>query len=90
MAVLVLRDCTERPEAVSPGVAELVGTDPGKIQHFVSGLMHDESFYSEMAKGVSPYGDDRTSGRTVQQLARSPRRESASTDDRGSSNLRSG
>jgi UDP-N-acetylglucosamine 2-epimerase (non-hydrolysing) len=66
--VLVLRETTERPEAVSAGVAKLVGTDPNTIQHFVSALMHDQSLYRDMAKGVSPYGDGRASARIVERL----------------------
>jgi UDP-N-acetylglucosamine 2-epimerase (non-hydrolysing) len=72
--VLVLRDCTERPEAVDAGVAKLVGTDAAKIQHFVSALMHDHDFYCEMAKGVSPYGDGQASKRIVNHLALSLQR----------------
>jgi UDP-N-acetylglucosamine 2-epimerase (non-hydrolysing) len=69
--VLVLRETTERPEAVSAGVAKLVGTDPNTIQHFVSALMHDQSLYRDMAKGVSPYGDGRASARIVERLENS-------------------
>ena len=71
--VLVLRECTERPEAVAAGVAKLVGTDPGTIQHFVRALMHDHEFYTDMAKGVSPYGDGRASKRILNHLALSLR-----------------
>jgi UDP-N-acetylglucosamine 2-epimerase (non-hydrolysing) len=67
--VLVLRECTERPEAVRAGVAKLVGTDFEAIQSSVRALMHDDTFYAGMAKGVSPYGDGRASARIVDGLA---------------------
>ena len=55
--VLVLREVTERPEAVDMGVAELVGTEPATIIGAVRRLLTDPSVYSRMASGGSPYGD---------------------------------
>ena len=64
--VLVLRDETERPEAVREGVAELVGTDTRRIVDRVSTLLDDEDAYRKMAKGSSPYGD----GKAAERIAR--------------------
>ena len=55
--VLVMRDNTERPEAVAFGVAELVGTDEDRIVERVSTLLTDEAAYAAMAQAVNPYGD---------------------------------
>jgi UDP-N-acetylglucosamine 2-epimerase (non-hydrolysing) len=55
--VLVLRDVTERPEAVELGVAQLVGTDTATIVAAVRGLLTDANIYAKMASGGSPYGD---------------------------------
>lgn len=55
--VLVLREQTERPEAIDFGVAKLVGTDGGRIFKEVARLLDDPARYSEMAVGRSPYGD---------------------------------
>lgn len=63
--VLVLRQETERPEAVSAGVALVVGTDPGKIVREANRLLDDPVHYSRMAQGGSPYGDGRASARIV-------------------------
>ena len=64
--VLVLRDETERPEAVLEGVAELVGTDMQRIVDRVSTLLDDEDAYRKMARGSSPYGD----GKAAERIAR--------------------
>ncbi len=61
--VLVMRETTERPEAKDFGVVELVGTDEKLIVERVFKLLDDETFYKSMAKGVSPYGDGKTSER---------------------------
>ena len=61
--VLVLREESERPEAISAGVARLVGHDPRAIVAQVSRLLTDESAYRSMARGVSPYGDGKASQR---------------------------
>jgi UDP-N-acetylglucosamine 2-epimerase (non-hydrolysing) len=63
--VLVLRDVTERPEAVEAGVARLVGCHTGAIVREVLRLMRDRLAYDEMSRGASPYGDGRASERIV-------------------------
>lgn len=55
--VLVMRDTTERPEALSAGTVKLVGTDYDKIVGEVSTLLADASAYERMSKAVNPYGD---------------------------------
>lgn len=55
--VLVMRDTTERPEALDAGTVKLVGTDYSKIVNNVSALLDDQNFYNEMSKAVNPYGD---------------------------------
>lgn len=55
--VLVMRDTTERPEALSAGTVKLVGTDYDKIVNEVSSLLDDEKYYERMSKAVNPYGD---------------------------------
>lgn len=66
--VLVLRDATERPEAVEMGVVKLVGTDCDRIVTETQRLLDDEYAYREMAKGVSPYGDGQAASRIVSAL----------------------
>ena len=66
--VLVLRDETERPEAVEEGVVKLVGSDYESIVNNVQILLDDESAYRQMARGVSPYGDGKASARIVDVL----------------------
>ncbi len=68
--VLVLRDETERPEAVAEGVVELVGTDRAKIVDRVSVLLRDGRAYSHMARGASPYGDGKAAQRIVGHIER--------------------
>lgn len=55
--VLVMRDTTERPEALASGTVHLVGTDYNKIMTEVSTLLDDQSAYDKMSKAVNPYGD---------------------------------
>jgi UDP-N-acetylglucosamine 2-epimerase len=55
--VLVLREVTERPEAVEMGVASLVGTDTASLVAAVRRLLTDQASYARMASGGSPYGD---------------------------------
>lgn len=62
--VLVLRDTTERPEAVDAGTVRLVGTDEDLIVDSVAELLTDETAYKEMAQAVNPYGDGLAAGRT--------------------------
>ena len=63
--VLVLREETERPEAVDAGVVELVGSSPERIIAGAQRLLDDEAAYRAMARHVSPYGDGRSAGRIV-------------------------
>jgi len=63
--VLVMRDTTERSEAVSAGTARLVGTDPDRVYEEVSRLLTDPPAYRAMARAVNPYGDGRAAERTV-------------------------
>jgi UDP-N-acetylglucosamine 2-epimerase (non-hydrolysing) len=67
--VLVLRDTTERPEAIEAGVARLVGTDPDVIVKQASRLLDDAGAYAEMAHPENPFGDGRASARIVRVLA---------------------
>lgn len=55
--VLVMRDVTERPEAIAAGVVRLVGTNAQRIVHETSTLLDDEELYSSFARAVNPYGD---------------------------------
>ncbi len=55
--VLVMRDTTERPEALASGTVHLVGTDYNKIMNEVSTLLEDKDAYEKMSKAVNPYGD---------------------------------
>jgi UDP-N-acetylglucosamine 2-epimerase len=61
--VLVLRNVTERPEALATGSLELVGTDPDRIFAAVAGLLADEARYARMARPAFPFGDGRASER---------------------------
>lgn len=66
--VLVMRDTTERPEALSAGTVKLVGTDYNKIVNEVSSLLDDEKHYDEMSKAVNPYGDGKACSRIINSL----------------------
>ena len=66
--VLVMRDTTERPEALEAGTVKLVGTNYDKIVSEVSALLEDESYYEKMSKAVNPYGDGLACGRIVDYL----------------------
>lgn len=68
--VLVLRDETERPEAVDEGVVKLVGPHREAILEHAQRLLDDPSAYAAMARGVSPYGDGHAAGRIVARLER--------------------
>jgi UDP-N-acetylglucosamine 2-epimerase (non-hydrolysing) len=63
--VVILRKVTERPEAVSAGVAVLAGTKTATVVRVASRLMRDAKFYESMARGSGIYGDGRASGRIV-------------------------
>jgi UDP-N-acetylglucosamine 2-epimerase (non-hydrolysing) len=67
--VLVTRDTTERPEAVTAGTVRLVGTDEVQIVGAVRTVLHDPREYASMANAVNPYGDGRAAERTVAALA---------------------
>lgn len=67
--VLVMRDTTERPEALEAGTVKLVGTDFGRIVGEVSMLLEDKGYYEKMSKAVNPYGDGKACGRIVERLA---------------------
>lgn len=66
--VLVLREETERPEAVKEGVVKLIGSDYDQVVNNVQELLDDKVIYAQMAKGVSPYGDGKAAGRIVKVL----------------------
>ena len=66
--VLVMRDTTERPEALEAGTVKLVGTDFEKIVGEVSMLLEDEGYYEKMSKAVNPYGDGKACGRVINYL----------------------
>lgn len=66
--VLVLREETERPEAVDMGVVKLVGANSERIVQEAQLLLDDVKAYSAMARGVSPYGDGQAAGRIVDVL----------------------
>lgn len=67
--VLVMRDTTERPEALKSGTVHLVGTDYNKIVSEVSTLLDDASAYEAMSKAVNPYGDGQACRRIADTLA---------------------
>lgn len=66
--VLVMRDTTERPEALDAGTVKLVGTDYNKIVNEVSSLIDDKTAYEKMSKAVNPYGDGLACRRIVNAL----------------------
>ena len=66
--VLVMRDTSERPEAIEAGVARLVGTEAPDIVAGVSALLDDPLHYAAMANGASPFGDGQASARIVADL----------------------
>ena len=68
--VLVMRDTTERPEALEAGTVKLVGTDYDKIVHEVSKLLHNQEYYDGMSKAVNPYGDGMACSRIVASMNR--------------------
>lgn len=68
--VLVMRETTERPEAVDAGTVKLVGTDFEKIVSEASRLIDDKDYYNRMSQAVNPYGDGHASERIVQFLCK--------------------
>lgn len=67
--VLVLREVTERPEAVTAGTVKVVGTNRARIVAETEKLLHDADAYAAMARAVSPYGDGTAAERIVNDLA---------------------
>ena len=67
--VFVMRDTTERPEALASGTVHLVGTDYDKIMNEVSTLLDDATAYEKMSKAVNPYGDGKACRRITEVLA---------------------
>ena len=67
--VLVMRDTTERPEALSAGTVKLVGTNHDLIVSEVSRLLEDKAYYDKMSHAVNPYGDGKACDRIVSALA---------------------
>ena len=67
--VLVMRDNTERPEAVDAGTVTLIGTDEERIFKEVDRLLHDQDHYDSMANAVNPYGDGMAANRTLAAIA---------------------
>ena len=66
--VLVVRNTTERPEAVTAGTVKLVGTDYAKVYDEMNKLLDDKEYYRSMAEAVNPYGDGLASQRIVQKI----------------------
>ena len=67
--VLVMRETTERPEAVEAGTVRLVGTDRIAIRDAIRQLLHDDAAYEAMARSVNPYGDGHAAPRIVAGIA---------------------
>lgn len=66
--VLVMRDTTERPEALEAGTVRLVGTDYNKIMSCVTALLENKERYQEMSRAVNPYGDGKACDRIINVL----------------------
>lgn len=66
--VLVMRDTTERPEAVDAGTVRIIGTERQNIEREVSILLRDEEAYNRMASAINPYGDGASTGRIIDVL----------------------
>ncbi|WP_278503158.1 non-hydrolyzing UDP-N-acetylglucosamine 2-epimerase [Mitsuokella multacida] len=66
--VLVLRDTTERPEAVDAGTVKLIGTDRERVYEEAKELLTDKAEYSRMAESVNPYGDGKAAARIIQAI----------------------
>jgi len=66
--VLVLRNVTERPEAVKAGTVRIVGTDRARIVREISALLTDRSLYRKMANAANPYGDGKAAWRTAEAI----------------------
>lgn len=70
--VLVMRNTTERPEAVAAGTVKLVGTDSARIVQAVEAFLDDPALYAQVARSVNPYGDGKASQRIVSALLGRP------------------
>ncbi len=68
--VLVMRDVTERPEALAAGTVKLVGTDGDAIVRETALLLDDDAVYNTMSRAHNPYGDGQASGRIVREILR--------------------
>lgn len=66
--VLVLREVTERPEAVHAGTARVIGTEREGVRRWMFKLLNDRAAYQRMANAVNPYGDGRAAARTVEAI----------------------
>ncbi|MDE6339789.1 MAG: UDP-N-acetylglucosamine 2-epimerase (non-hydrolyzing), partial [Muribaculaceae bacterium] len=66
--VLVMRNTTERPEALDAGTVKLVGTDFEKIVNEASKLLENQEYYNSMSKAVNPYGDGEACRRIIEKL----------------------
>lgn len=69
--VLVMRDTTERPEAIEAGTVRLVGTDYAKIVSSMQTLLESEEAYNQMSKATNPYGDGKACSRIVNEILKS-------------------
>lgn len=69
--VLVLRDTTERPEAVDAGTVKLIGTDRNRVYNETALLLSDKTEYERMAKAANPYGDGKASERIITAILKS-------------------
>jgi UDP-N-acetylglucosamine 2-epimerase (non-hydrolysing) len=67
--VLVMRDTTERPEAVDAGTVRLVGTDKNLIVNTVVELLDSPEAYNRMSRAINPYGDGQACSRIIKQIA---------------------
>lgn len=70
--VLVMRNTTERPEAVAAGTVKLVGTDSRRIVQAVQAMLDDHGLYAQVARSINPYGDGQASERIVNALLGRP------------------
>ena len=68
--VLVLRELTERPEAVEAGTVILVGSDSAKIYNLTNKLLDDQKFYKNMSNLINPYGDGKAAERIIEILSK--------------------
>ena len=66
--VLVMRDTTERPEAIEAGTVKLVGTDADVIANEIDELMKNQQIYQSMSKAINPYGDGKACQRIIEKI----------------------